>query len=321
MDLEQRLATAKERDEARTQEHRRVSLADVARILQGGPLCVSAAATSTTDLDPAQAISRPSSATPLAMSVVGFSVPAWLVGSEDAVLRAIDATAVRWGATYRDTRSFPTVELVDATGLERIMGNTANMHPTRPAVRLFANCELIWKILDVAAGASRAQLIVDYENHVGAAAWGAFETFTCLREPWSRAALLRRLGLVRPHLQELAATVVVTVGQQRITALAALEQSVASTLAHWDARDGSLESRINHVLPVIAAESEPALRERIIRALVAVAPTMKRIRHPEKLSEAAIRARVNTLAADDYERLTACNETSLRSELYDLDRS
>lgn len=95
MDLEQRLATAKERDEARTQEHRRVSLADVARILQGGPLCVSAAATSTTDLDPAQATSRPSSATPLAMSVVGFSVPAWLVGSEDAVLRAIDATAVR----------------------------------------------------------------------------------------------------------------------------------------------------------------------------------------------------------------------------------
>jgi hypothetical protein len=255
------------------------------------------------------------------MAIVGFSVPAWLVGSEDAVLRAVDATATQWGATYRDTGRFPVVELVDAVGLERITSNTADMHPARTAARLFANCELIWKILDVAANASRAQLILDYENHVGAAAWGAFETFTCLREPWSRAALLRRLGLVRPHLQELAATVVVTVGQQRITALAALEQSLAPTLAHWDARTGSLANRIDQALPTIAGEPEPALRERIIRALLAVAPTMKRIRHPEKLGEAAIRARVNALDADDYERLTACNEASLRSELYDLDRS
>jgi hypothetical protein len=90
------------------------------------------------------------------------------------------------------------------------------------------------------------------------------------------------------------------------------EQSIAPTLAHWGARDGSLEQRIDNALDVMANESESALASRIVAALVEIAPRMTRVHHPERLTPDAIRRWVHALEPADYERLSGCNDSVLR---------
>ncbi len=251
-----------------------------------------------------------------------FLVPDWLIGSEREVLQALPSVAKVWASRYRASGSFPQPTLVDPGKLDVILYNSSDFQPDQPAVRLFANIELIWMIDKALQVSDNEELKTDYEIHVGAAPWGSFEAFLFLRAPDSLANLQRRYRQVLPHLTALAHRQVVTVGQQRVTALAALDQWIGRTLQNWGApADGPLADRIELALDAMVNATPASIDGRIIRRILELAPVAPRVKHRGRFTPEFVRQWVTSLDPDEHLNLTGCEEGSLYSEIVEMDRS
>lgn len=250
-----------------------------------------------------------------------FLVPQWLVGTERDVLRALPAVAKKWAASYKTNDVFPSIELVDPGKIDIILSNDADCAPLVSAVRLFLNMEFIWKVKDAIQHVDREQLITDYETHVGAVPWGGLETIMLWRSPATLPIVERRYRQLLPHLNTLEHCEVVTVLRRRITALEFVDQAIGRTLENWGVPvEGALTDRIQRALDVMSHATRAEIDTRIVQRIIELAPTMDRIRRPERFTAESVRRWVSSLDPSEYHDLTGCHEASLRSIVYAMDR-
>lgn len=250
-----------------------------------------------------------------------FLVPSWLVGSERHVLQALPVVAKAWAESYQSNGLFPSLSLIDVNDLDVILYDTSDYTPRHPAARLFLNRELIWMIGRAIGVTNKEQLKTDYETHVGGSAWGSFENILFYRFPASLTNIERRYRQLLPHLNTFANREVVSVDQQRLMALAILDQRIGRTLVSWGAPVGQpLDARIRIALDAMSEATPVSIDNRIVQNILQLVPRAPRVQHPERFSPEFVRQWITSLEPRDHENLTGCDEASLISEIITIDR-
>lgn len=250
-----------------------------------------------------------------------FPVADWLVGSGPHVEQALKQRALEWAAVWRAKASFPPVNLVPPGPIAPLLYNTTDDRPQEPRARLFANVDFVAEIVRPFNYSNIREVVMAYEEHVGESAWGSFEAILFDRWPHGMEAIKRRLQRIVPHLPVLEAVQVVDYDRVERSAASVVEREISSTLQNWDASDrGSLEARIAHALAEMERTDPDKLRERIVRSMLRLLPTIDRLRHRDALTAQRLHASLSNFSADELEELSGCVTQALVGELYTIDR-
>lgn len=240
-------------------------------------------------------------------------VPAFCIGTPDQVRPGLPAIAARWAEHYRETRQFPTPDVVPLGRETLVFTNSTADLSGQPGVRIYLVSELL-DLIQRALDWTEPELVRGkFEDTLRQTCWGTLVLAATHRRPDTLVSLQNRVDRLLGCWTTLAQIRYVDFDSTPVRFSDLIQNRFDGLIAMWLAQPtGDVRTDLHAALSALKAADAEIRVERALKRLAQLAATSKRVRNKDKLTDPDfLRSELAKIKADEREAIEVGSSEAL----------